>query len=96
MVMISTMTNEIQNPAEHQIQDQFLLFIDYNYACLCRECGVKVLDPDKIKGQVYLRGKCPTCNQISADPQTRQSKREKRANKKELKRQAKLARMLGK
>jgi phage FluMu protein Com len=89
------MTNQIQNPVEHEIQDQFLLYLDFHWALRCRNCNNKVLDPDKSKGQIYLKGKCPTCGQISADPQTRQSKREKRANKKEIRRQAKLARLLG-
>lgn len=47
--------------------DLYKALIDYNYALLCRSCNQLVLDPDKSKGQIYLKGKCPSCGQISKE-----------------------------
>ena len=89
-----TTEEENQKDIEKQNPDQFLLWLNFNYALKCRECLSLVLDPDKVKGQLYLKGKCPSCGQMSVEPQTRQNKREKRAMKRERKRQQKVARLL--
>jgi len=57
--------------------DQLLQFLDYHYAVLCKCCGEKVMDPDKKKGQIHLKGKCPTCNKDSKDEKKTKKERKK-------------------
>lgn len=68
-------------------EDQFLEFLDYHYAVLCKCCGNKVMDPDKKKGQTHLKGKCPSCNKDSKEE--KKSKKQRRKEKQEQKRQQK-------
>jgi hypothetical protein len=57
----------IDQPQKISKQDRLIEFIDYHFAVRCsnQNCGVKVIDPDKKRGQIFLKGKCPTCKQYS-------------------------------
>jgi len=73
---------------------EFDTFLRYHYGLLCRHCDKLVMDPDKSKGQKFLRGKCPTCGKHSEEPSfavdmTKLTKKQRKALKKELKRQRK-------
>ena len=50
-------------------------WIDFNFALLCRNCKSKVVDPDKSKGQIYLKGKCPTCKGESSEKLTKKQRK---------------------
>lgn len=96
MVKLSAMTNQIQNEqAPIESGDQLILYLDFRYALLCRACGSKVLDPDKKRGQLYFKGKCPTCHQQSVAPQQerqgKSTKRQRKAERREQRRAAKQA-----
>ena len=75
------------------IDAEYLQFIDYNYAVICRLCEKKVLDPDKVKNQIYLKGKCPSCGEKSAEKQQEFSVFK---SKKQIKKEAKKARQAAK
>ena len=67
------------------MEQQLIQTINYNYALVCRICQSKVLDPDKKKNQVYLDGRCPSCNEYSVVPKSKkQRKRERKAQQKAL------------
>jgi hypothetical protein len=48
-------------------KEHFRRLLDYSIGVICSVCRVKVLDPDKVKNQVYLRGTCPTCGKESGE-----------------------------
>lgn len=62
--------------------NQLRQFIDYHFAILCRVCGNKVLDPDKTKGQTFLKGKCPSCGKDSK-PEEKKSKKQRKKERRE-------------
>lgn len=45
-------------------------------------CGNKVLDPDKTKGQTFLKGKCPSCGKDSK-PEEKKSKKQRKKERRE-------------
>jgi phage FluMu protein Com len=74
------------------------LYLAHHFAVKCRHCDVWILDPDKTKGQTYLKGKCPTCRKHSNDPKSntlattnKLTKRERKIAAKEAKRAAREA-----
>ena len=67
------------------------LYLTFHLGVKCRHCDSIVLDPDKGKGQTYLRGKCPSCFKNSKDPQqavdtTKLTKKQRKQLAKEAKR----------
>ena len=60
-------------------------WIEFNYGLICRNCKSKVLDPDKSKGQIYLKGKCPSCGGESSEKLSKkQRKLERKLQREEL------------
>jgi hypothetical protein len=65
--------------------EQLITFLDVHYGLICLNCRQKVMDPDKKKGQTYLKGKCPSCGKDS---------KEEKKSKRQLKKEKKLQRAL--
>ena len=66
------------------MNEELIQYLEYNHGVLCSECQNKVLDPEKKLNQVYLKGKCPSCNKKSGEKQEhkqRKSKAERRREK---------------
>jgi hypothetical protein len=59
--------------------DDFVQYLDFNFATLCLCCGQKVMDPDKRSGQIHFKGRCPSCG--------KDSKEEKKISKKKHRKQ---------
>jgi hypothetical protein len=88
------MQNTHQNPQPIETHDQLILYLNFQYGVRCRACDGLVLEPDKVKGQLYLKGRCPSCGQDSAPPQTKSTKRERKNARREAKRLAKIEKLI--
>jgi DNA-directed RNA polymerase subunit M/transcription elongation factor TFIIS len=78
------------------MDEEFQSYLRFHYALQCRNCKELVMDPDKAKGQQYLRGKCPSCGKESKAPpvdiqNVKLSKRQRKRLKKEMAEQKRLA-----
>lgn len=65
--------------------DQLLQYLDFHYGLICLACRGKVMDPDKRKGQIHLKGKCPSCGKDSKEE--KKSKKQRKQEKREQKEQ---------
>lgn len=66
---------------------QLQQYIDFHYGTICMCCKEKVLDPDKKKGQIHLKGKCPSCGKDSKEE--KKSKKQRKKERREAKAQNK-------
>jgi hypothetical protein len=63
--------------------EDFIQFLDYHYSIICLCCGKKVMDPDKKKNQIHLKGKCPSCGLDSKEQKKKNKRDKKNRNKQE-------------